>query len=255
MRAIEGSVEVTWVGHATVLIETGGRRLLTDPVLGRRTAVLRRLVPPPAREVADDIDAILLSHLHADHADVPSLRRVGQATPIIAPPGARDWLKRSGFDRVRELEAGESTVIAGGAAVEATRALHEGRRLGRRGAAGAVGFLVEGDRRVYFAGDTDLFPEMAEMAGRVDVALIPVWGWGSSAGDGHLDPDRAARAVAMIRPAVAVPIHWGTLGLPWTRPDREERARPALAFASKVARQAPEVEVRLLDPGGRTTVG
>ena len=255
MRSIERAVELTWVGHGTVLIETGGQRLLTDPVLGRRTAVLRRLVPAPGPEVAEGIDAVLLSHLHADHADVASLRRVGSAVPVVAPPGARDWLVRHGFDAAQELEAGASATLADGLMVQATRAIHDTRRWGRRGAAGAVGFLVGRDPSIYFAGDTDLFPEMAELAGRVDVALVPVWGWGSAAGVGHLDPERAARAVAMIRPALAIPIHWGTLGLPWKRPGRDQRAEPALAFAAKTATLAPDVEVRVLDPGGKTTVG
>jgi L-ascorbate metabolism protein UlaG (beta-lactamase superfamily) len=117
----------------------------------------------------------------------------------------------------------------------------------------AIGFHVAGSSRVYFAGDTDLFPEMASLAGGVDVALLPVWGWGPRLGVGHLDPYRAAEAVRMIRPRVAVPIHWGTfypfaLARVWPR----ALARPPHEFAREVERVAPETEVRILAPGDAT---
>jgi L-ascorbate metabolism protein UlaG (beta-lactamase superfamily) len=119
-----------------------------------------------------------------------------------------------------------------------------------------VGYLVDASTRVYFAGDTDLFDEMAELRGRVDVALIPVGGWGLTLGPGHLDPVRAAQAVGLIRPRVAVPIHWGTLwpaGLGWAR--RDLFALPGERFAQAVAALAAQVEVRVLRPGAETTVG
>jgi L-ascorbate metabolism protein UlaG (beta-lactamase superfamily) len=107
---------------------------------------------------------------------------------------------------------------------------------------------------VYFAGDTDLFPGMAEL-GPVDVALLPIWGWGLSVGEGHLNPERAARALEMIRPGMAVPIHWGTfypvgLRLLWPEPLTE----PAREFARLAARLAPGTEVRVLEPGAETSL-
>ena len=245
---------LTWLGHATVLLEMGGLRLLTDPVLGRRVGLLRRVVPTPSESSAERIDAVLLSHLHTDHADLPSLRRVGQTVLVIAPPGVVAWLRRHGFGRLRALSAGATTVIDQ-VTVEATPARHDGRRWPHSSVAEAVGFLVEGERSVYFAGDTDLFPQMASLAGSVDVALLPVWGWGAALGPGHLDPERAAKAAAVIRPRVAVPIHWGTLGPPWAHPSRDRLARPAYAFVEAAARLAPDVEVRLLQPGKRTPLG
>jgi L-ascorbate metabolism protein UlaG (beta-lactamase superfamily) len=116
--------------------------------------------------------------------------------------------------------------------------------------------VVEGSRSVYFAGDTDLFDEMAGLRESVDVALLPVWGWGPSVGAGHLDPERAAQAAALIEPAVAIPIHWGTFALPWVAlrglPD-EERERPAREFAAFAAQRAPGVEVRVLAVGAGIT--
>ena len=120
-----------------------------------------------------------------------------------------------------------------------------------------MGHLIEGaDRRIYAAGDTDLFPEMAELAG-VDVALLPVWGWGPTLGPGHLNPRRAAEAVDLIRPGVAVPVHWGTLalaGLPQAPGRHGARMRrllkdPPHEFAATVAERGSETRVLVTPPG------
>ena len=105
---------------------------------------------------------------------------------------------------------------------------------------------------MYFAGDTDLFPAMAELRGSVSVALVPVWGWGRSLGPDHLDPDRAAQAVALIAPQAAIPIHWGTLAPAWQTKRATDRERPARQFASLTAQYAPGVRVCLLSPGDQT---
>jgi L-ascorbate metabolism protein UlaG (beta-lactamase superfamily) len=245
---------LTWLGHATVLIEIAGLRLLTDPVLGRRVGLLRRVVPPPYESSTDRIDAVLLSHLHSDHADLASLRRIGRTALVFAPAGAVAWLRRRGFEHLRELSVGSTTAI-GQVTVEATPARHDGRRWRHAPPAEAVGYLVEGERCIYFAGDTDLFPEMASLEGRIDVALLPVWGWGATLGPDHMDPVRAARAAAVIQPRVAIPIHWGTLGPPWARRGQDWLAQPPHAFADEAARLAPDVQVRLLRPGERTPLG
>ena len=108
--------------------------------------------------------------------------------------------------------------------------------------------MIDGSTSVYFAGDTDLFDGMARLAGRVDVALLPVAGWGPRLPPGHLDPESAARAAALIGPSVAVPIHWGTMRSVGARHDPDPR-RPALAFAAAVQERAPETAVRFLMPG------
>lgn len=243
-------ITVAWFGHSTVLVEMDGVRLLTDPVLGRRVGPLVRVAPPaPA---AGALDAVLLSHLHADHADVASLRRLGARTPILAPPGAAAWLERRRLGPVTELDTG-SRISVGAVTVEATDASHDGQRWRFGHRAGCVGYLVHGSQTVYFAGDTDLFPAMEELAGRVDVALLPVGGWGPSVGAGHLDAERAARAAAIIRPRVAIPIHWGTLVFPAR--SRRPRADAGADFAAQAALIAPGVEVRVLNTGERTAVG
>jgi L-ascorbate metabolism protein UlaG (beta-lactamase superfamily) len=245
----DAPLTVTWLGHSSTLIELEGVRLMTDPILGRRIGPLVRIAPPVPPGPVCDVDAVLISHLHADHADLGSLRRLG--AHIIAPSGSARWLARKGLRDVEELRVGEETRV-GAVRISATPAQHDGRRWRDGARADTVGFVAAGSQRCYFAGDTDLYPGMSELAGSIDLALLPVWGWGSRLGPGHLDPERAATATRMIAPRVAVPIHWGTFVLrrPGKRPG--DPAVPARRFSELAARVAPSVEVRVLAPGART---
>lgn len=239
-------LRITWLGHATVLIELDGARLLTDPVLAGHVGPLVRVSGRPVQpEELGPVDSVLLSHLHADHAHLGSLRRLRAS--VIGPAGAGEWLRAAGLDDVRELSAG-SQVAIGEVHVIATRAVHDSHRRPFGTQAEPIGFIVRGSLGVYFAGDTDLFEDMRELRGTVDVALLPVWGWGPSVGEGHLDPQRAARATAAIEPKLAIPIHWGTFALPWARDGESDR--PAREFASLASELAPATQVRLLAPGG-----
>jgi L-ascorbate metabolism protein UlaG (beta-lactamase superfamily) len=233
--------EVRWLGHATVVVDLDGRRVVTDPVLRRRIAHLRR---DEAVGEPGDIDAILVSHLHYDHLDLPSLARIGIGTRIVVPRGGRRTLR--GFPLVTEVLPGDRMRF-GGLEVLAVDAVHDGRRRPVGPRVQAVGYVLEGTQRIYFAGDTDLFDGMGDL-GPLDVALIPVWGWGPSVGAGHLDPDRAAEAVALLRPRVAIPIHWGTYRVIGAKHAADPT--PAEAFAAATSRVAPDVDVRILPVGG-----
>jgi L-ascorbate metabolism protein UlaG (beta-lactamase superfamily) len=242
---------LTWIGHATALVDMADTRLLTDPLLRSRLGHLRRHGPAPAPHALRDLDAILISHLHLDHLDLPSLRMLDADVPLLVPVGAGGYLRRMGFPHARELAIGERAAV-GAVEVLAVPADHDGRRHPLRGTvAEAVGFVIDGPQRVYFAGDTDIFDAMVDLAGTLDVALIPVWGWGPSLGEGHLDPARAAQATATLAPRIAVPIHWGTF-----YPRLLHRLRPAPlrdpphAYAAQVGELAPSVDVRVLAPGG-----
>ena len=235
---------VTWLGHSTVLIELGGVRLLSDPVLRSRVMHLRRDGPAPGRP--QSIDAVLVSHLHYDHLDLPSLRMLEPKPRVVCPTSAGRLLARAGFRDVDELLPGESLEL-GDLRIEATRAQHGGTRRPGGPAVAPLGFVVRGRRSVYFAGDTDLFDEMAEL-GRVDVALLPVAGYSPKLGPGHLDARRAAEAAALIEPRLAVPIHWGTFR-PLTQAAGAWFSAPPAEFAAQVAELAPAVEVRVLSPG------
>jgi len=237
------------VGHATVEIRLDGAHLLTDPVLRNRIVHLRRQVPDPGLDGSDVPDAVLLSHQHFDHLDLPSLRRFGKDVRIIGGPGIGRLLGRRGFRSVEELPVGHSASV-GAVTVTAVPAAHDGRRRPLAKPGEAVGFMVAGSKEIYFAGDTDLYPEMDRLSANVDVALIPVWGWGHTLGEGHMDPGRAAEAAALIRPGVAVPIHWGTL-FPMIagRFGRHHLTRPPRRFAAQVAEDSPAVAVTVLEPG------
>jgi L-ascorbate metabolism protein UlaG (beta-lactamase superfamily) len=241
---------LTWLGHATVLIEVAGAALLTDPLLRPRVAHLRRYAATPAALPA--VDVILVSHAHHDHLDLPSLRLLDPQAPVVVPPGAARALRRSGRE-VHELAPGQTLQI-GAARIVAVPAIHDGRRWPLSRPAAAVGYVVDGARSVYFAGDTERFERMGDLRG-VDVALLPIWGWGPRLGPGHMDPEQAARATAELRPGVVVPIHWGTFR-PLGSRARSDRVRcePARLFAARVSELAPDVTVRVLAPGESMTL-
>jgi L-ascorbate metabolism protein UlaG (beta-lactamase superfamily) len=204
----------------------------------------------------DAIDLALVSHLHRDHLDIPTLRRIPSGTPVVVPRGAGRWVARGRGREIREIDVGDQVAL-GGIEVTAVRAEHNGHRDGSWGREiRPLGFLLRAaGTTVYFAGDTDLYPEMSDF-GPVDLALLPVWGWGPSVGTGHMNPQRAARALELIRPRLAVPIHWGTLypaGLRRVRP--EALTEPPLEFKRLAGSLAPDVEVRVLRPGSQTTLG
>jgi L-ascorbate metabolism protein UlaG (beta-lactamase superfamily) len=241
---------ITWLGHATVLLEVAGARLLTDPVLRGRIAHLQRRAPAPAP--LDPVDGVLISHVHHDHLDRPSLRAIARPeAAAVLPRGAARLLRGLPFGAVHEVAAGDAMQI-GGAEVRAVPAWHAGQRWPGTAALDALGFVVGG---IWFAGDTDYDARMEELRDAVDVALLPIWGWGPTLGPGHLDPVTAARATALVAPQVVVPIHWGTF-LPIGTHRRHDAVlhEPAERFAAQVAEVAPSVRVATLAPGGSLVV-
>lgn len=240
---------LTFVGHSTVLFELAGARILTDPVLRERILHIRRHAGAVAPETTEAIDAVLISHLHADHLDPPSLRRVGAETRIIAPVGAARLLRRRGFRQVTELAAGDTTSV-GEVTIQASPVKHDGRRYPIGRPLEALGYDIRGRASVFFAGDTDQF-DMSHLTG-FDVALLPIAGWGPHL-RGHIDPRGAAEAAAAMKPRIAIPIHWATmLRLGLGHRAEEILVRPAEKFAARMAEVAPQVEARILQPGETT---
>jgi L-ascorbate metabolism protein UlaG (beta-lactamase superfamily) len=246
-------VEITWWGHATCTVEDSGTRVLTDPLFARRLAHLRRrrgAPPPPEAAVAD---VALVSHLHADHLHLPSLARLAPGTRVLVPRGALravPGLRKLDHLRLTEVTPGDRTHV-GDLVVRTVSARHDGRRLpvGPHRSP-ALGYVVEGEARTYFAGDTGLFESMAEEVGPVDVALLPVGGWGPYLGQEHLDAGRAAQALALLAPVSAVPVHYGTfwpIGMDAVRP--HEFHAPGEEFVRLAAEHAPEVTVHRLTHG------
>ena len=235
---------LSYLGHSTTLVELDGVRLLTDPLLRRRVLHLRRSSPVPGHETPD---AVLISHGHQDHLDLPSLDRLPRELPVVVPPGLGRVVAARGFRDVREVDEGDE-VSFGPVTVRATHADHSGRSLPGRTDA-TVGYAVLGSARVFFAGDTGLFDGMGGLVPDLDLALLPIWGWGPTIGPGHLDPRGAAEALTLLRPRLAVPIHWGTFR-PFYHSSRAAFLRePADAFLAAAQELAPGVAVHVLEPG------
>jgi L-ascorbate metabolism protein UlaG (beta-lactamase superfamily) len=241
---------LTWWGHSTCTWQDGFTAVLFDPVLTARLGHLRRIrgSVPPRRAAQADI--ILISHMHADHAHLPSLQLVPASAVLIAPAGSRRLLKPLAARgvKLREVEPGDVLKL-GELHIRVLIADHDGRRLpGSPHRGPALGFLVEGSRRCWYPGDTG--PELAlEEVSQVDIALVPVGGWGPSLGQGHLNPEQAAQVVSRIQPDHVVPVHWGTWWPIGLRQRRDLIDMPAAAFANHVARLAPSTEVHLLRHG------
>src|SRR6478736_2266377 len=193
----QANPSLTWLGHASVIIELGGVRVMTDPALTDRVAHLRRHHRLDAGTLGIP-DVVLISHVHMDHLHVPSLRLLGPDVSLIVPTGAAAFLRRRGFRQVRETVAGRTTQI-GRLTIETVPAVHSGQRGPHsRISVDAVGYVLRAaEGSVYFPGDTDLFPQMATL-NDIDVALFPIGGWGPTVGEGHLDPARAVRAIEMV---------------------------------------------------------
>ena len=250
-RADTGRVarpDLHFLGHSTVRVELAGRTVLTDPLLADTVGLLRRVVPLPDPATWAGVDLVLISHLHGDHLHLPSLR-----TPrpphvrIVVPRGAGAWLRGRGFPRVDELSAGEA-LTDGDLRITGVRAEHSGHRLGpaahpraRRPSRSATCSRAAA-ARVYASGDTGLFDGMARagQAARSTSRCCRSGAGVPTSGPGHLDPVTAAEAVALIRPRVAVPVHWGTLAVAGLTSAAVAAAPPdAPAAGRPAARRSP----------------
>lgn len=245
---------LTWWGHATVLVEVGATTLLTDPVLRPRMGLLRHVAPPGAHAWVQP-DVVLLSHLHHDHCDLPSLRGL-DAPVVLVPAGAAGWLTRRGVRGGRDLAIGDRVDLPGGIQVRGVPAAHHGRREPFGPEAPAMGHLVsDGRLTAWFAGDTGLHDAMADLPGAaprgvIDLAVVPIWGWGPNLGPGHLDPEQAAEAVARVGARDALAVHWGSLHPAGMRTAMRHHLRtPGDRFAAAVARHSPGTRVHRLAPG------
>jgi L-ascorbate metabolism protein UlaG (beta-lactamase superfamily) len=243
----------TWWGHATATVELGATRVATDPVLSQRLLHLVRYAAAPGPDAAR-ADLVLVSHLHHDHCHLPSLARFGPDVPIVVPRGGERLLARLGRDRVVPVEPGDVVDLAG-VRVEVLAATHDGRRQPlSRARPPALGFRFANDAgSCWYPGDTELRDDLADLE-PVDLALVPVGGWGPTLGAGHMGPEEAATAVARVGARWAVPVHWGTLwpaGLQRVAPANHDRlfTAPGPRFAAALAGSPTEAVV--LAPGQR----
>jgi len=217
---------VTWLGHASFLIQGGGVALLIDPVFSEFCAPvplppLRRMVAPPCGiEDLPEIDAVLLTHGHYDHLDLPTLRKIGEGTRIIIADGHAVWLARKGFSNVSELAWGERLELFPGIAVTATPAQHfTARTPWDRNHGHWCGWLIEGlGCKLWHAGDSGYCPAFSDIGqrhGPIDFGMIPIGAYlpRRIMRAMHMDPEEAVRAFQESRCLRAVAMHWGTFRL------------------------------------------
>jgi L-ascorbate metabolism protein UlaG (beta-lactamase superfamily) len=251
-----GHLAVTWWGHASSTVEIGSTRVALDPLLTSRLLHLRRYTATPL-DSAWDADLVLISHLHSDHFHVPSLRGFPPDIPIVVPRGGEGLMGRLAGDRIRPAEPGDVLELAG-VTVRVLPATHDGRRGPHsRMTAPALGFRVDGaGRSFWFPGDTELRDDMAQV-GAVDLALVPIGGWGPTLEDGHMDPVDGSKAVRLVGASTAIPVHWGTFwprGLRHVARANHERLfiSPGRRFLDALAGQ--DVNAMVVEHGHRVTL-
>lgn len=224
--APEHGWRICWLGHSSFLIQGQGKSLLIDPVLSNYCAPLpipslKRKVPPPfLSSELPHIDAILITHTHYDHLDMPTLRMFPQSTPLFIPSGHLSWLKKSGFSNVTEIEWWNTTDFEDNIRITAVPAQHfTSRTPFDRNAGHWCGWVIEGaDKKLWHAGDSGycrVFSEIGEHFGGIDLAMIPIGAYQprSIMKPMHMNPSEAVQAFLDARCNRAIAMHWGTFKL------------------------------------------
>lgn len=254
---------VTWFGHASALLEVDGQRVLVDPVWGFRVSPSpvfgpTRLHPVPTPLAAlPQVDAVLISHDHYDHLDLPTVRELltTQSAPFVVPLGIGEHLRKWGVPegRIVELDWNDSTKV-GALTLTCTEARHfSGRYFYRDTTLWASWSIAGPQHRVFFGGDTGYTPAFAEIGARLgpfDLTLLPVGAYNDAWHAIHMDPEEAMRAHGDLGGRVFLPIHWATFNLAFHR--WAEPAQRVCAAADRVGARVviplPGQRIDVLDP-------
>jgi L-ascorbate metabolism protein UlaG (beta-lactamase superfamily) len=219
-------VRITYVGHATLLLEIGDAKVLTDPNFDATLGALLPRVTPPGIPIEEmpPLDVMLLTHAHADHLSFRSLKKLPRSMPLLAPPTVAEWLSRKGYANATPLAPGESFTLRGGELrIHAGRATHRGNRYGfDRWRSETNMYLLESHTEsAFFAGDTALTDTthhlvkevLWSLGRRLDVALLPIGyapRWKPGFRRGHLTSADALALFEVLNARAMLPYHWGT---------------------------------------------
>ncbi|MGK5500704.1 MBL fold metallo-hydrolase [Streptomyces sp. URMC 125] len=264
-EAAPGTVAVTWAGHASWVVRTGGLTVLTDPVWSRRILGTPARVTPVGVPWEDlpRVDAVVISHNHYDHLDAPTLKRLPRDTPLFVPAGLGPWCRRRRFTSVTELDWWEAAELpspdGGTVRFDFVPAHHWSRRGLTDTCRSLWGGWVLTDRcgrRVYFAGDTGYGHWFAEIGRRhpgIDLALLPIGAYAPRRmlRPVHTDPEEAVAAFLDLGARRMVPMHWATFLLS-AEPPLEPLTRVRAAWA---AAGLPREDLWDLPVGGSGTLG
>ncbi len=255
-----GGLHVTWYGHSSALIEIEGRRVLVDPVWSERCSPTRLGGPkrlhemPVALRDLPPLDAVLISHDHYDHLDMPTIQNLAdlQAAPFLVPLGVGAHLERWGVPatRIIELDWNERHT-AGGLEFVATAARHFSGRGFTRDETLWTSWVINGPaRKVFYSGDTGYFPGFADVGaehGPFDVTLVQIGAYGDAWPDIHMVPEDGVSAHVDVRGGLMIPVHWCTFNLAlhdWAEPaDRTWQEAKARGVQLAVPRPGERVDV------------
>lgn len=245
LRQDREHLSITWIGHATLLVQGAGISLLTDPIFGRRVGLYSRFSPPGvAMKDLPPIDIVVISHNHLDHLDEWSVKQLGASVQYVVPLGLGDWFRKRGLRRVIELDWWETTEVVVPAGGKATITLVPAQHWSRRGLFDERqslwgGYVMDLDRpatgsspasgnqlvnigghcgRVYFAGDTGYpaaFREIGRRFPGIDYALMPIGAYAPRwfMQPQHMAPDETARAFLELGARALIPMHFATFQL------------------------------------------
>ncbi|MDR2463414.1 MAG: MBL fold metallo-hydrolase [Verrucomicrobiales bacterium] len=244
----KGDLAITWIGHASFLVQTPRHNILIDPNWANWLSVIRRLRHAGmAIEHLPDIDLVLITHAHFDHLNRRTLRRVAAAQPIVVPNGVANLVHGLGFDAVHELDWWETLDFAG-LKIIFTPAKHWGARMLIDRHRQCGGFIIEHDgRRVYHCGDSTYFDGFKEIGKRYapEIALMPIGAYQPPSGrDHHIGPEQAIKAFLDLKSKIFIPMHFGTYRLSF-----EPLTEPPQRLMKAALRQGIVSKIRFLKEG------
>lgn len=208
---------VTWIGHASFLIQTRGKNILIDPIWAKWLKIVKRMTLPGLKlRDLPEIDLVLITHAHFDHLDRKTLRKIAEDQPVIVPFEVGNLVHDLGFRSVHELDYWQ-TYRNGPVKITLTPANHWGARMLHDSHRGFGGYVIEvGGRCIYHCGDTAYFDGFKEIGKRfpIDVALLPIGAYDPPSGRNvHMNPEEAVRAFQDLKAKKLVPMHYGTFRL------------------------------------------